>query len=249
MLKVNKKKVLLSSLFEESFQSYPYVQKSKSTSRRKSSSYKSMNGARKSDFLSFSRTPSVLSSQKISKPIKLTKRQPPSLHSMCASINNKFATVGKEDFQLFYNECNNAMQELINLNHPISGILNNIKLGYDQKLAEKDNELKRYQKLQISEKTNNKTRNIDFCSTNTGYSIFKRIKKRSISRKKIQIFDSPEDAANSKSIPKLNIKKITIAKQGSSEKITNTRDETSKNYLFQDYQDEFMSKFDEFSES
>jgi hypothetical protein len=50
-------------------------------------------------------------------------------------------------------------------------------------------------------------------------------------------------------VPKLNIKKITIAKQESSEKITNTREETLKNYHFQDYQDEFMSKFEEFSES
>ena len=56
-------------------------------------------------------------------------------------------------------------------------------------------------------------------------------------------------SSRGKSVPRLNITKITVAKQDSSEKMTNTREDTLKQFFIQDYQDEFMSKFDEFSES
>jgi hypothetical protein len=192
----------------------------------------------------------VLSSNiaKNSKKTKITDNKNFRLKSVCSRLSSKIRSVSRENQPEYFSTCKSALQDLINLKQPISYLLSNIQYAFEQELKTKN-----------KEKPNNiDTTEIFKDTLNTEAvpkqsSIFERFKKRKLSRKKMNFPIKNKDHQDLNQslfyVPKLNIKKIIISKQDSSEKITNTHDDTFKQHYIQDYQDEFMSKFNEFSQS
>ena len=198
--------------------------------------------------LSISRTPSAILPRKVTTKVKRIERKTSKQRVICSQISSRLLSVDRDNHVEYLNECRKAMEDLINLKHPVSELLKVIKDGYENHINSKNNELKKIQRMISIPEAKKSEPNL--CNTTSG-SIFDRIKIRKGSRIAMRS-SQKRDASDFRSVvsvPKLNIKRATVSKQDSSEKITNTRDDTSKNCLYKDYQDEFMSKFDEFSES
>ena len=232
---------------DSSFQAPSHSLKAKSTSTKRLSPTKLTSSIRRENF-SISRTPSTILSKKSTTRPKRIEINSSKQRVICSQISSRLLSVDRDDHIKYLDECKKAIDELINLNQPMSELLKFIKDGYENHINSKNNEIKRLQ--QILSTPEAKRIDSNLCTTTSG-SIFDRIKVRKGAR--VNTRSSPKREVSGFrsviSVPKLNINRAAVSKQNSSEKITNTRDDTSKNCLFKDYQDEFMSKFDEFSES
>ena len=237
---------LNSSQTDDLFSSQTTPFKSRSSSNRSFLKQKPVGKTRRGPNLSLVRTPSV-GLKKTQNYEKKIDRQCFSLNSIYSRLNIRLQTAKKENIENYFNECKFVLQELISLNQPISELLKEIQEGFDLEFL-KNNESKNYETNKYKEKNDSKLR-----SSPDALSFFDRLKSRKTLKKKLNFSKKTENSGFSssrgKSVPRLNITKITVAKQDSSEKMTNTREDTLKQFFIQDYQDEFMSKFDEFSES
>ncbi|OMJ90803.1 hypothetical protein SteCoe_6784 [Stentor coeruleus] len=228
--------------------------KSRSSSTRNLSPKNSVNKGRKHKNLSLMRTPSANCPKKTPKHLLFSSKNNKRLRSLSIYLNNKLKLANQDNHSEYLQACRSALKELIEIKHPISTVLESIQKGYEAELSSKSTQEKnsssKFGEIKILRNKNLKN-SFSKGSLSTG-STLDRLKFRRGSGKKpikLRLLELSQEKSSPTSVPKLNIKKITIAKQEFSEKITNTREETMKNYYFQDYQDEFMSKFEEFSES
>lgn len=248
MLKSHKKlSGMLSPLeTDESFHTPKYSFKARSTSTRHFSPYQVSNKGNRQENLSIVRTPSAVD---VKKGIKTPTRKHTSQKRISNRINSRLLSVNREKHSNYFFACRTALQELIRSNIPLSEALQSIQNGYEDHILLQNNEIKRCQDLIEKHETDKKVETLR--NTSGPLSIFERTKGRKRSKNALKSVKKLEssDFPNLVSVPRLNIMRLAIHKQESNEKITNTRDDTAKNVVFQDYQDEFMSKFDEFSES
>ena len=194
---------------------------------RSSSNRKIKSSSRKFQNLSLVRTPS-----------NLLKKQnnhfllPP--HKKLKAVSQSLAFRLKSSSpNSYFNECRKALNELSTHPHPISQVLIQIQAAYEQKLTS----LQSSQSIESSPPTNHHL-------TSESPSLQNRIQIRRYSSRRNDLVR--ERKSDSASIPKLKMNYLKGKEE--SGKPTEPTTETSK-YIFQDYQDEFMSKFNEFSES
>lgn len=192
---------------------------------RSSSTRKIKSSSRKFQNLSLVRSPSnYLKKQTNPSPLPAHLR----LKAVSQSLASRLKSASSSSH---FNECRKALNELSTHPHPISQVLIQIQKAYESKLSS-------YQSPP------------DFDSSPTvlqtpeSPSLLNRIQIRRFSSRRNELIRvrNPESA----SIPKLKMNYLKGKEE--SGKPTEPTTETSK-YKFQDYQDEFMSKFNEFSES
>lgn len=253
---INGKHLIYSSVAEKNELNHQIQSflKSRCSSTRNLSPKISVNKGRKHENLSLMRTPSANGPKKSTKRLLFSSKNNTRLRSLSIYLNNKLKLANQDSQSEYLQACRSALQELIDLKHPISTVLEGIQKGYEAELSSKSthgiNASSKFGEIKIL-RNDNLPNSFSKASLSTGSTLDRLKFRRSSGKKtrKLRLLELSPERSSPASVPKLNIKKITIAKQESSEKITNTREETLKNYHFQDYQDEFMSKFEEFSES
>jgi hypothetical protein len=201
-------------------ESFELVSRVRSTSTRKL-----VNFSRKFKNLSLIRSPS----SELKKPVR---QSPLPSHLKLKAVSQSWANRLKPTSSSYFNDCRRALDELSSHPHPISQVLRHIQRAFEEKVYEKSSP-----QVLDSISATPKSRDSTFLN---------RIQIRRFSNRRNKLIRVNHGENPGNSIPKLKIS--SIGSRGESGKGTGTTTETSK-YKFQDYQEEFMSKFHEFSES
>ena len=134
----------------------------------------------------------------------------------------------------YFNSCRQALDSLTKTPHPVSQVLKHIQKAFNEKLPPSPTPTTPSILLQVNTPLHSQK------------SIKNRIQMRRFSSKNNFLPNARDGKIGNGSIPRLKISNIGV--KTDTAKPTGTTNETSK-YKIQDYQDEFMSKFPEFSES
>ena len=154
----------------------------------------------------------------------------PSLKSISQSLAIKLKSTSPNNL---FTECHKALTKLSSHPHPISQVLIQIQKAFDQKFTS----------LQTSQSIESSPASIAH-PTSSSPALQNRIQIRRYSSRRHDLIRVRK--SDSTCVPKLKMNHLKGLQE--SGKPTEPTTETSK-YKFQDYQDEFMSKFNEFSES
>lgn len=137
----------------------------------------------------------------------------------------------------YFNNCRLALDSLSKSPHPVSHVLKHIQKAFNEKIPQSPSP--------VNPTTPSLYPQANFPPPPQN-SIKSRIQMRRFSSKKNFLTNSRDGKICEGSIPRLKISNIGV--KTDTAKATGTTNETAK-YKIQDYQDEFMSKFSEFSES